>query len=178
VDRVTRSGADDAQARADVLNFFEFDPVSGEDLTELVEVGPAGEITTWAWVTVPHDKHPLDQPFAWALLKLDRTPSGKPCFAHQVKRCRGACVGLETVAEHTERLREALASTALVPWPFDGAIAFREGRVFHVVDGWAYLGMVAHLDEAKQLAVTTRPFDADVYRLLVKRIGAMEVVRL
>ena len=49
----------------------EFDPVSGEDLTELVEVGPAGTITTWSWVTVPHAKHPLDQPFAWALIKLD-----------------------------------------------------------------------------------------------------------
>ena len=49
----------------------EFDPVSGEDLTELVEVGPAGEVTTWAWVTEPHDKHPLDDPFAWALIKPD-----------------------------------------------------------------------------------------------------------
>lgn len=49
----------------------EFDPVTGEDLTELVEVGPAGEITTWAWVTRPHAKHPLDEPFAWALIKPD-----------------------------------------------------------------------------------------------------------
>lgn len=49
----------------------EFDPVSGEDLTELVEVGPAGEITTWAWVTSPHEKHPIDEPFAWALIRLD-----------------------------------------------------------------------------------------------------------
>jgi len=105
-----------------------------------------------------------------ALLKLDRAAPGKPCFAHQVKRCRGACIGLESVAEHTERLREALASTALVPWPFAGAIAFREGHVFHVVDGWAYLGMVADLDEARHLAALTSLFDADVYRLLVKRI--------
>lgn len=49
----------------------EFDPTTGEDLTELVEVGPAGEITTWAWVTVPHEKHPLDEPFAWALIRPD-----------------------------------------------------------------------------------------------------------
>lgn len=49
----------------------EFDPVSGNDLTELVEVGPAGEVTTWAWVTTPHDKHPLDRPFAWAQIKPD-----------------------------------------------------------------------------------------------------------
>ena len=49
----------------------EFDPVSGHDLTELVEVGPAGEVTTWAWVTTPHAKHPLDRPFAWAQIRLD-----------------------------------------------------------------------------------------------------------
>ena len=49
----------------------EFDPATGEDLTELVEVGPGGSIATWAWVTDPHDKHPLDEPFAWALITLD-----------------------------------------------------------------------------------------------------------
>lgn len=49
----------------------EFDPVSGDDLTELVEVGPEGTITTWAWVTEPHPKHPLDRPFAWALITPD-----------------------------------------------------------------------------------------------------------
>ncbi|MFN8016714.1 MAG: OB-fold domain-containing protein [Acidimicrobiales bacterium] len=49
----------------------EFDPVTGEDLTELVEVGPEGTIATWAWVTEPHEKHPLDEPFAWALIVPD-----------------------------------------------------------------------------------------------------------
>jgi uncharacterized OB-fold protein len=50
---------------------MEFDPVTGEDLTEIVEVGPGGEVTTWAWVTEPHAKHPLDRPFAWALIRPD-----------------------------------------------------------------------------------------------------------
>jgi hypothetical protein len=49
----------------------EFDPVSGNDLTQLVEVGPDGTIATWAWVTEPHAKHPLDEPFAWALITPD-----------------------------------------------------------------------------------------------------------
>jgi hypothetical protein len=49
----------------------EFDPVSGNDLTELVEVGPAGVVETWAWVTEPHAKHPLDRPFAWAQIRPD-----------------------------------------------------------------------------------------------------------
>ena len=111
-----------------------------------------------------------------ALLKLEKAPPGKPCFAHQVKRCRGACVGGETVAEHTARLKDALASLALVPWPFDGPVAFREGSVLHVVNGWAYLGMAADLDAARTLAIAGQHFDHDVYRLLVRHIPRMEVV--
>jgi DNA polymerase-3 subunit epsilon len=107
------------------------------------------------------------------LLKLEKARAGKPCFAHQVKRCLGACIGLETIEEHTGRLKAALASLALVPWPFPGAIAFREGDRLHVVNGWAYLGMASDLDGARRLATTSRLFDHDVYRLLVKHIDAI-----
>jgi uncharacterized OB-fold protein len=37
----------------------------------LVDVGPNGEVTIWAWVSHPRDQHPLDHPFAWALIGLD-----------------------------------------------------------------------------------------------------------
>ena len=112
------------------------------------------------------------------LLKLDRTLPGKPCFAHQVKRCRGACIGLETVAEHTMRLKDALASLAIVPWPFEGPVAFREGDRWHVLDGWAYLGMADDFDGTRRLAVAQRRFDHDVYRLTVRRIHTLDVVEL
>jgi uncharacterized OB-fold protein len=49
----------------------EYDPVTSESLHELVEVGDAGEVTTWAWQPVPVDGNPLDRPFAWALIRLD-----------------------------------------------------------------------------------------------------------
>lgn len=49
----------------------EYDPTTGEDLHEMVEVGPGGAITTFAWVPHPHPKHPLDHPFAWALIRPD-----------------------------------------------------------------------------------------------------------
>lgn len=49
----------------------EYDPATGEDLREMVEVGPAGVVTTFAWVPKPHPKHPLDHPFAWALIRPD-----------------------------------------------------------------------------------------------------------
>ena len=55
----------------------EWDPVTGEALdVDLVEVGPAGVVTTWAWVSEPTRKHPLDHPFAFALIKLDGADTG------------------------------------------------------------------------------------------------------
>ncbi len=49
----------------------EYDPVTADDLTELVIVGPAGTVTACAWVAEPRDEHPLDRPFAWALIRPD-----------------------------------------------------------------------------------------------------------
>jgi uncharacterized OB-fold protein len=60
---------------------MEHDPETGEDLSELVEVGPGGSVTTWAWVHTPRPKHPLERPFAWALIRFDGASSG---FLHVV----------------------------------------------------------------------------------------------
>ena len=49
----------------------EYDPVTGHDVGELVEVGPAGVVTTWAWASDPRPDQPLATPFAWALVLLD-----------------------------------------------------------------------------------------------------------
>ncbi len=49
----------------------EYDPETGEPTADFVEVGSAGVVTTWAWVPRAREKHPLDRPFAWALVKLD-----------------------------------------------------------------------------------------------------------
>jgi uncharacterized protein len=50
---------------------LEYDPASGDAVDDLVEVGTAGTVTSWAWVTAPMRKHPLDHPFAWVLVRLD-----------------------------------------------------------------------------------------------------------
>lgn len=49
----------------------EYDPVTGEDVGELVEVGPSGVVTTWSWAQTPRPDQPLRRPFAWALVRLD-----------------------------------------------------------------------------------------------------------
>jgi uncharacterized protein len=49
----------------------EYDPVTFAPPAELLEVGPAGTVTTWSWQPEPGDGQPLDHPFAWALIRLD-----------------------------------------------------------------------------------------------------------
>lgn len=50
---------------------MEYDPDTAEELSEFVEVASEGEIVSYAWVTQPREAHPLDKPFAWAMVKLD-----------------------------------------------------------------------------------------------------------
>lgn len=53
------------------------DPDSLWDLSadDLVEVGPAGTVTSWTWLAEPRPENPLDRPFAWALIRLDGADS-------------------------------------------------------------------------------------------------------
>ncbi|MGI9295108.1 MAG: Zn-ribbon domain-containing OB-fold protein [Pseudomonadales bacterium] len=50
---------------------MEYDPKTAAALDEFVEVGQEGEVKTWCWVKEPRSKHPLQKPFAWALIQLD-----------------------------------------------------------------------------------------------------------
>jgi len=49
----------------------EYDPQTGDPLTELVEVGAEGTITSWSWVSKPRLGQQLDTPHALALIQLD-----------------------------------------------------------------------------------------------------------
>lgn len=49
----------------------EYDPDSGEPLTEMVEVGTEGTVQTWSWVARVRDGQPLQTPHALALIRLD-----------------------------------------------------------------------------------------------------------
>lgn len=50
---------------------MEYDPVTAQALDEFVDVGEEGSIVSWCWVAEPRDAHPLDEPFAWAMIRLD-----------------------------------------------------------------------------------------------------------
>jgi DNA polymerase III subunit epsilon len=108
--------------------------------------------------------------------------SAGSCFAYQVGKCRGACVGKEPLILHGMRLQLALSSLKLKSWPFPGRIALRErdprggmaesmhGTDLHVVDHWAYLGTARTDEELTELGAreSSAAFDVDVYRILVR----------
>ncbi len=50
----------------------EYDPETGEDTTDTwVTCGPSGVVTSYTWIAEPKRKHPLQHPFAFALVQLD-----------------------------------------------------------------------------------------------------------
>jgi len=49
----------------------EYDPDTAAPLTEFVPVSDAGVVASWTWLAEPRPKNPIQQPFAWALIRLD-----------------------------------------------------------------------------------------------------------
>jgi uncharacterized OB-fold protein len=68
-------GATGSEGRV-VVPPTEYDPLTGEQSGDLVEVGPGGVVSTWAWTEHPAPDQPLDRPFAWALVTLDGATTG------------------------------------------------------------------------------------------------------
>ena len=122
----------------------------------------------------------------WSALGLERRAG--PCFARQVRRCAGACVGEETMDAHHARLAAALAPLAVPPWPYPGLAAIRERGLLgertdvHVLRDWCWLGTARDEGElGRMIEAPPRPvFDADIAKLLIRTFarGRHEVLRL
>jgi uncharacterized OB-fold protein len=66
--RVLGSRGADGRVHAPPL---EYDPVTAEPVTDLVEVSDTGTVVSWTWMSRPLEGQPLDRPFGWALIRLD-----------------------------------------------------------------------------------------------------------
>lgn len=112
------------------------------------------------------------------------TGKPRPCFAHQLKKCRGACCGGESIAAHNIRLLAALTRLRMRAWPYKGLTGFRESRPegaadgrsnegraeIHLFDHWCYLGTVKSEEELHaRLDSRLEPvFDLDTYKILTR----------
>jgi len=113
-----------------------------------------------------------------ALLGLEPArKTGAPCFAHQLKRCRGACCGKESTAAHNLRLVQALQSLRLAQWPYKGAIGLSERAgeksEVHLFERWCFLGTAkSEIEIHEKLEVRGRPvFDLDIYKILKRELA-------
>lgn len=108
---------------------------------------------------------------------------GRPCFAHQLGKCRGACVGKEPIDLHSARLMAALARLKLPVWPYPGPVGlverddFLDREEIHLVEDWRYLGTARGEEDMHDLleAGGQTPFDMDTYKLLKAWLGSGKV---
>jgi len=108
-------------------------------------------------------------------IRLGLQKGSGPCFAYQLKRCKGVCAGQESPLQHDLRLAQALQNIRIARWPFSGPVGVRESdadrEVLHVIDQWIYLGAARCEDEAHDLIEQPRPaFDLDTYHILLRHI--------
>lgn len=127
-----------------------------------------------------------DHELCLAVLGLEkRTHPSKPCFACQLRRCRGACTGKEPLTQHQERLENALSTLKVQTWPYSGAVGLIEtgadGRTdVHVINNWCRVGSARSEEEIWQLLdeAPVRPaFDLDTYKILRRalKLGKVRV---
>jgi excinuclease Cho len=117
------------------------------------------------------------------LTRLETNTLGRACFARQIGRCRGACIGAEPASIHAARLLAALQQLQEAVWPFAGRIGIiEEGdglRQTHVIDRWCYLGSLDR--KRRTLRSPARHFvDIDTYKILSRPLlsGQLRIVSL
>jgi excinuclease Cho len=108
-----------------------------------------------------------------ALSGLETLTRGRACFARQIGRCLGACVGAESAEAHHRRLRSALEDMRIVVWPYAGPMGIVEEcdgwRQTYVVDHWFYLGSIDSTERKRSFRRPARSsFDVDTYKILVR----------
>jgi excinuclease Cho len=110
-----------------------------------------------------------------AMTGLETATRGRACFARQISRCLGACIGEESAENHFLRLKAALEEMRIVVWPYAGAMGIVEEcdgwKQTHIVDRWFYIGSIDQAAGAPPVKrAAQRSFDADTYKILVKPI--------
>lgn len=106
-----------------------------------------------------------------------------PCFAFQLRRCKGVCAGHQKSEIYYLRLKQALIKHQIKPWPFKGKVAIREHNIengltqLHVFSDWTYQGYAD--DEASLHALQQQKppfqFDLAIYQLLNKTLNNRKV---
>lgn len=106
---------------------MEFDPETGATLAaDFVEVGPGGTVQSWTWIAEPSRKHPFQEPFAFALVKLDGADTAL-VHAVRAKSPEAMSTGMRVRAQLHEKRTGAITDVYFAPES--------EAREVHAVAG-------------------------------------------
>ncbi len=128
----------------------------------------------------------LGREHGWCLatMKLERQQAGLPCFARQLGRCAGACVGAETPAALHTRIAADIADQLVPPWPAAKLLLVEEDPTrelfsWHLFEHWHLqqsgadqrsLSQAFAPDQAPPASAAAR-FNRHVHALLIRTLG-------
>ncbi|MGJ8581331.1 MAG: exonuclease domain-containing protein [Psychromonas sp.] len=100
-----------------------------------------------------------------------------PCFAYQLKKCKGICCGKETPLSYQLRMQQALTPIKIKGWPYQGAIGIKEYNdksdisCIHIISHWLYLGHVTNESELADFDFETpTKLDIDFYKICISQL--------
>tara|TARA_A100001015_G_scaffold300772_1_gene386692 strand:+ start:83 stop:919 length:837 start_codon:yes stop_codon:yes gene_type:complete len=108
-----------------------------------------------------------------------------PCFGYQIKKCLGACIGIENIERNNKRFLEQIKFLKNICWPYKGAIGLTENKITKkhqniiCIENWIFIGIVKtkknyysknFIFENKNLE-----FDIDQYKTIIKYISEKKV---
>lgn len=126
----------------------EYDPVTGEDTGDLVEVGPGGVVTAWGWTTHPTPDQPLDRPFAWALVRPDGADTAL-LHVVDVPSADAVHTGMRVTARfrpEAERVGHVRDIEAFVPEPAGAVPGEARPVTLPAEEGYRTLATPIHID--------------------------------
>jgi len=131
------------------------------------------------------DEHSL----CYQVCGLEKTTS-RACTSHQLKKCKGYCVGKQPALLHNVKMLQGFSALSLKTWPYKGPVVLvekaQEGGSEHhlIIDNWCILGVAESITDYEEI-LNNNPspqIDKDIYRYLVATIfaknSAVKVVAL
>lgn len=91
------------------------------------------------------------------------------CFAYQLEKCKGACIGRQHLLEYNLRFDEAFYTHKIKQWPFSGPILIKEKtekEEHFIVDKWCLVGTIKDETDVLEPQLQEYLFDYDTYKIL------------
>lgn len=104
--------------------------------------------------------------------------NSRPCTSHQLKKCKGFCIGKQPALIHNIQLLQGFSTLSLKTWPYEGPVALIETAqspesAFHlIINNWCILGIGDSAADYRDILNNnpTPHIDRDIYRYLVNVI--------